>query len=418
MVQSGSRVVISGLVARPGLNGREADVLSWVEASGRWMVRCDGEILAVKPACLCDVLLPTGPVAPPSSHSSTRTTPPSSHSSTRTTVPCVPMMCQLLAVWQTVDPKMHGGIKAVVQAEKEATIELCNIKPGFDTGGVKTFADFIQRGSGGASLSDDEQRAWYTRMKLRFSCSSLAVGFQRFLVPELKKLGVTHVHVGENRDPVRLDELQIYTAFLGFVPLSRRHVIQYSMLETFDPDQQQHVQRIIAQGGAQAAALPVELREPIQETVEASCSHNVLRSNCGTILDFSGGQFTGKMLPSIYQNDGAFKAALPDGFKLHAFGLCPERDILQQIDRDVFTAEAHKLNQPFHPELWAAGVAAQLASDNPPWAAIFRACLGKPSSAATLKLCTRCRAVHYCCTKCQQYDWKRHKLECKSSGIK
>lgn len=66
-----------------------------------------------------------------------------------------------------------------------AHAELYHIKPRFSTSCVKSFEDFIQFANAGVGMSDDEQRAWYARMKLRFSCSSLAVGFQRLLIPEL-----------------------------------------------------------------------------------------------------------------------------------------------------------------------------------------------------------------------------------------
>jgi hypothetical protein len=49
----GARVVLEGLVARPELNGRVADVVEWVESRGRWKVRCEnGEMLAVQPTSL------------------------------------------------------------------------------------------------------------------------------------------------------------------------------------------------------------------------------------------------------------------------------------------------------------------------------------------------------------------------------
>ena len=51
--QRGARAVIDGLVSRPDLNGREAELLELVETTGRWRVRVEGgEIVAVKKECI------------------------------------------------------------------------------------------------------------------------------------------------------------------------------------------------------------------------------------------------------------------------------------------------------------------------------------------------------------------------------
>ena len=53
MEQKGARAVIDGLVSRPDLNGREAELLGLVEKTGRWRVRFEGgEVVAVKKECL------------------------------------------------------------------------------------------------------------------------------------------------------------------------------------------------------------------------------------------------------------------------------------------------------------------------------------------------------------------------------
>ena len=52
-ISVGARVVLQGLVSRPELNGRFADVVEWVESRGRWKVRFEnGEMLAVQPTSL------------------------------------------------------------------------------------------------------------------------------------------------------------------------------------------------------------------------------------------------------------------------------------------------------------------------------------------------------------------------------
>ena len=52
-VAVGTRVVIDGLVSRADLNGQLAAVIEWVDAKGRWRVRCDsGELLGVQPSNL------------------------------------------------------------------------------------------------------------------------------------------------------------------------------------------------------------------------------------------------------------------------------------------------------------------------------------------------------------------------------
>ena len=110
--------------------------------------------------------------------------------------------------------------------------------------------------------------------------------------------------------------------------------------------------------------LPPHVRAPIKEIVEsdrAACSHNVLMvqtTEGGAILDFSGGQFTGQMLPSSYTNAASFKAALLG--EMLAFKLCPEMNIRDQIERDASTASTHT---PYHPEQWAPVLASSFLDD-------------------------------------------------------
>ena len=47
-----------------------------------------------------------------------------------------------------------------------------------------------------------------------------------------------------------------------------------------------------------------------------------------------------------------------------------------------------------------------------PSANVCGGCNEKSSSIIKLKRCSRCKAVHYCSLKCQQADWKNHKLIC------
>ncbi|OBZ80041.1 hypothetical protein A0H81_00767 [Grifola frondosa] len=40
-------------------------------------------------------------------------------------------------------------------------------------------------------------------------------------------------------------------------------------------------------------------------------------------------------------------------------------------------------------------------------------CTSQVTKLATLRTCSVCRSIFYCCTACQKQDWKRHKAYCK-----
>ena len=135
---------------------------------------------------------------------------------------------------------------------------------------------------------------------------------------------------------------------------------------------------------------------------------NVLLATSGEIIDFSGRQFTGKMLPTAYGNAASFKASLPG--EVIAFEECSKIEIEEQLERDCHTAITH---EPYKPHNWGAKVASNLCSLK--FGASFCCvCMGTPNSAKGLKHCMRCKAILSCGKACQRYDWRRHKAECKA----
>ena len=333
-------------------------------------------------------------------------------------MPCLPLMCEVVAAWQTVDTKMHGCLKSPptktaidvtiwpseTMKEKVLRVELSKAKPGYSDGCVKTFEDFK---TGLVGMTEDELRPWFARIKLRYSCSSIAVAFVRIVVPELIQRGVTHLLI--NKSPVELSTLKIYV--VHFVP-RQRHMVEYSLLDSMIDNLHSRTRRSRQEI---LKTMSPEMRSrfttSVKEIVEGSavaCSHNVLLASSGEILDFSGGQFTGTMLPMAYGDAATFKASLPGD--VVAFQACSEIEIEEQLNRDRHTATTHK---PYEPHNWGSRVASNVCSLT--FGTSFCCvCLGTPKPAEILKRCMRCKAVLYCGKACQRYDWGRHKAECKA----
>ena len=72
--------------------------------------------------------------------------------------------------------------------EKVLRVELSKAKPAYSDGCVKTCEDFK---TGLVGMTEDELRPWFARIKLRYSCSSIAVAFVRIVVPGLIQRGTS-----------------------------------------------------------------------------------------------------------------------------------------------------------------------------------------------------------------------------------
>ena len=301
-------------------------------------------------------------------------------------ISCLPLMCEVVAVYQTADIKLHGLIKApprMIEQDAVALIDLCSVTNGCTDDCVKTFEDFKQQS---VDMQENDMRSWFTRMKLRYSCSSIAVAFVRFIVPDLLRHGVSAVLI--NGDAVKINSFRIWAVY--FTP-NKRHAVRFSTPKSTEP-----VTEVIE------AALPMS---------DDTCYHNVLVAESGNIIDFSGGQFTGNMIPCVYDDVACYAEALP-GKILH-FEQCSDSDIEDQFQRDCGLG---KIYPPLQPNVWAKQVVSNLHlrgfNSTLLGTSFCCACLGTPPKSKKLKHCARCKNAFYCGKACQLMDWRRHRMEC------
>jgi hypothetical protein len=308
-----------------------------------------------------------------------------------------------LAAFQKGDPKPHGCIHSA-EAEKPALdyLDEC-VRATYRDGGAELgLAKVLHVGRGGVTSFEDfrlgnqtsaplsHQRSWYSRMKLRYSCSSLAVTFTKALVPHLRKGGVSSIELPDGKLlELHTDDLEILAVY--FKP-TQRHVLEFpqSLL-----GQQQEM---------------IEAPDPqmIEGPSDGACSHNILLSKkSGTIIDLSIGQFTGEMFPKAHSSWEEFERCLP-GAICHKH-VCSSEDIEGQYSRDVASVQFRKKSS-IHPEVLAQQTVSAIQSSGSHWAGMCRLCFGVPSASVLMK-CSRCKAVFYCGTACQKDDWRRHKKE-------
>ena len=299
---------------------------------------------------------------------------------------CLPLMCEVVAVFQTVDIKPHGLIETaprIIEQDAVAVIDLCSVTSGCIADCVKTFEDFKQTS---VDLQQKDMFSWFTRMKLRYSCSSMAVAFVRCIVPGLVRHGVSAVLI--NGTAVSIDSFRIWAVF--FTP-NKRHAVRFESPKHTEP-----VTEIIE------AALPM---------FHDTCYHNVLMSASGEIIDFGGGQFTGNMMPCVYADIDCYTEALPG--KILCFKPCSDSDIETQFARDCGLG---KVYPPLLPNAWAKQVVSNLHSrgfkSTLLGTSFCCACLGTPPKSKKLKHCAKCKNAFYCGKACQMMDWRRHRAEC------
>lgn len=299
------------------------------------------------------------------------------------TISCGVLMCEVVAVYQTVDTKLHGPVQCpqiskLVAVEKgncekivqnAISIEIGGLFRGSANCGVKTFKEFQELSY---NLSEAELRFWFSRMKLRFSCASVTTAFVRIIVPMLIEQGVEYLALEDRKITIRgLDILAIF-----FVPKQR---YELSL---------QNIASEVIEG-------PYEF-----------CSHNVVIASSGEILDFSGGQFTGVMLPSVFRDVEAYKSSI-QGEVVHVRP-CHDLEIQDQGKRDDTNAKKFGVEAPV---VWCKRVTLK-GHLNMTQSAFCWACLGTPSVSFELKRCMRCKTAVYCGKACQQHDWRRHKKKC------
>ena len=340
---------------------------------------------------------------------------------------------QILAVWHSVNTIPSGVLRRAPSAS------VCTVGPprsGFQAGCPRSFGEFLSRGAFGVSEAD--AFAWYSRMKLRYSCSSLSCTFVSFVVPELERAGIremtlpwggtlhlTNLRVVEvamdpnlqthaielsrmfsdewasallaAADPkAAAEEERRWTAKMSKIALIKDHVHPLTLSDDGEFIESQLVERTT--GSSSTASLGDPLR----------VSHNALQcTESGVVVDFSLGQFTGVMNPVVYPNKQAFISKLPSD--VLAFYSSPQSEIDGQNARDESTAAK---SPDLSPKKFAKRV---VHSCKAVLAAAGRTgfcdhCFGEVPK---LLSCSQRRRVSYCGVPCQRLHWKQHKAQCK-----
>ena len=150
---------------------------------------------------------------------------------------------------------------------------------------------------------------WWSRSRLRYSCSMLVCTFVKFLVPELQKAhGVAELYSTTLGRIIQLEDLEIYS--IGFLPnKTHRIMIHNPVFET--------------------------LNEPVEalQGWPPHCSHNMLVCRTtGIVVDLAMGQFLGTIEPFVFESMAEFRARLP-GQILDTWKIS-ESNIQEQIARD------------------------------------------------------------------------------------
>eukprot|EP00747_Dinoflagellata_sp_TGD_P179650 gnl/TRDRNA2_/TRDRNA2_30779_c0_seq1.p1 gnl/TRDRNA2_/TRDRNA2_30779_c0~~gnl/TRDRNA2_/TRDRNA2_30779_c0_seq1.p1 ORF type:complete len:514 (+),score=71.76 gnl/TRDRNA2_/TRDRNA2_30779_c0_seq1:86-1627(+) len=357
------------------------------------------------------------------------------------------LMCHILVMWQMLDPKFHGIIgeesekipdpfeeAANISESFKGSVKACSlhsIHKVFEPGAVTTFADMLGR-KNRTKMSMDKLRSWYTRMKLRYSGASLAAAFVNMILPGLKQKGLTHLSFPALQEFVDLDDLQAYA--VTFEP-KERYMFEYRLGDTLDPRM-----KMLLEGASEAMksvpqakdvamqslnstvvdekaqklldqSTQILTQERTQEIVEMhqpSCVHHVFYSpKLGVVLDLSGGQYTGNMLPEVYPDLEAFKAAFPG--TVISFDRSDEQELKDQTRRDLFLAKSNKIPPPEFMAQRVVNISTQRGGSK--WDAMCRACLGVADYGPGQIRSIGHPQVTYCSKLCQDYDYPRYLAE-------
>jgi hypothetical protein len=227
-----------------------------------------------------------------------------------------------------------------------------------------------------------EALPWYARARMRYSCSTLAAGFVKFLVSELDKAGISELKSSTTGDLVRLSDLEIYT--LMFCP-AKQHAIEM-------------VHPLIG-------TRLVEIVEP--KAYGGLCSHNMLRCRrTEIIVDLALGQFTGCLQAFVFRNMDEYISHIPG----EVIRTCPtpQEAIEGQLVRDSNSARKSKRPESNPIRVAKSIVRCFQAEEDFCWN-----CHGIAStSTSTLMRCARCKRALYCGKHCQILHWQTHKKDC------
>lgn len=329
------------------------------------------------------------------------------------------LLGQMLAVWQSVNTIPCGFLR------RAPSSRICVVGPpraSYQVGCPRSFGEFVSHGLFGATEAD--AFAWFARVQLRFSCSSLACTFARYVVPELQRIGICEMLMPCGAT-LLLSDLRVIEVRMH-AP-QEKHTIELSRIVSED-----FVGRGLTDAQARKAAheLYKELSKIPQlekrgdgelcesQTVERAfhdassslpqISHNLLRcKKTGAFVDFSLGQFSGEMNPDVYSDEAAFAKMLPSSV-LRIYE-SPEAEVESQNERDKGLASK---SPGLLPLKFAQRVVRACAEANFKASGLTTFCKNCFSSVAGLLKCSRCQNAAYCSKACQKLNWKRHKPHC------
>ena len=247
----------------------------------------------------------------------------------------------------------------------------------YQAGCPQNFADFFATPCGMKSAT---AFAWWSRSRLRYSCSTNVATFVRFIVPHMKRMHVEELTCLDGKS-IRLEDLEIYS--MTFVPRMRHALLlDYDFMGT-----------------------RTEIVEAVSED-DPLCSHNFLRCRkTGVIIDITIGQFLGTMKPYIFQDMEELFASIPgEGAKV---AKTEKSAIDQQVARDNNNS-AGSFSPDAVPERFTKRVFRSIRTNKE----FCWNCKGVATARSPLKKCLQCKEARYCCRDCQILHWKNHKTYC------
>jgi len=273
----------------------------------------------------------------------------------------------------------------IVKSEPKLTsegYEIMCLKPlcHFQKGCPQNFQDFFASATSKHYVTErDIAFSWWSRSRLRYSCSTIAATLVRFLIPYMKANGTTELYSQSMGTNIQMGDLEIFT--LSFIP-EQTH--GFKMVDSYEK---------------------IEL---VEATIEFRCYHNVLKcKKSGIIIDCTLGQFTGKMKPYLFKKVEDFFSEIPG--KVTTFVKTNENAIDEQVSRD---------NLPYRLKGSIDAMPANFTKR------VFRAChekkkfcwncKGTASAGLGLKRCSKCKKTFYCSKHCQKLHWKTHQQYCSS----
>lgn len=289
------------------------------------------------------------------------------------------LSCHILSIWQKYDNKPAGPPTQFTDYAMNVNYDMFRKKS-------MTFQEFFD-GRHETGVTVDKTYlvnlfSWYSRMKLRWSCSSIAAIFKEMIIPRLKQSKLT---IGTEPNTQVIDVAGARICHLLFKP-NGNYTFRFEAL---------------------GEVLREENIEFYMDVLKAMglAGHNFLLLTDDSIIDFTLGQFTGDLhQPRHYKSFQEFSTFIPGKIE-EPFTFVSEESIREQIqnDRDCFKMGGRNKSA----EDFVSDIFSSLSAG---WAGICGNCYNATS---TLRKCMKCGKQWYCGKQCQTIHWrKKHKNVC------